>query len=194
MNLARCYMQGGPPRPQQVMGGLPPPPGMAFPMRPPPGMPPPGMPPPGMGARFPPPNDGLPGPPGAMPGPPRPGGGMAPPPPIAGSGSTPPLPGLPPPPPGGGEEPEAKRARLENFVLEPEDEFLERFPAASKVLAPPERCTHRSTCRVVTGKQVDACMDRWATFTAAGMVCLLAPCSALWARVTPCRPACLSLY
>ena len=84
--------------------GFPPPQGGAFPPRPPMMMPPP------PGAPRPPPPSGPPG-------------GGAPPPP---SGAA-----LPPPPPSGG-EPDAKRARTD-FVLQPEEEFLDAHPGQSKV-------------------------------------------------------------
>ena len=102
-----------------------PPPGFPFMGgMPPPGMPPPGMPPPRLMTPG-----GLPPPPGMPGGPPRPpmpgAPPMGPPPPGGPPGS------LPPPPPG---EPEAKRTRTD-FVLQPEEEFLDAHPGQSKVPA-----------------------------------------------------------
>jgi hypothetical protein len=70
-----------------------------------------------MGARGP-PMPGM-GPPGGLPGPPGMMGGH-----MGGGGR--------PAPPGGEEGPDAKRARLD-FVLQPEEEFLEQVPGPSKV-------------------------------------------------------------
>lgn len=128
----------GPPRPQMPLpppptlppplqrpppsNPLPPPPmmpprpfGGPPPMRPP--MPPMGMGGPPMGARGP-PMPGM-GPPGGLPGPPGMMGG-----PMGGGGR--------PAPAGGEEGPDAKRPRLD-FVLQPEEEFLEQVPGPSKV-------------------------------------------------------------
>lgn len=64
----------------------------------------------------------LPWGPGGMPRPPLPGA-----PPLPPGDSAPPLPGAPPPAPE--DEREAKRQRMEGgFVLEAEEEFLEKFP------------------------------------------------------------------
>lgn len=86
----------------------------------------------------------FPGPPmgGGMPGfgmPPPPGG--MPPPPMGMGGGMPPPPGMPPHMQAGGTRPggpladeaAAKRARLDTFVLQPEEEFLQEFSGASKV-------------------------------------------------------------
>ncbi|BDA49786.1 Splicing factor 3A subunit 1 [Coccomyxa sp. Obi] len=142
-----------PPPPRPAANPLPPPPVVRPPpqqmappqmMRPPPpampqyphqlpqptaaypyGMPPGGFPPPQAGAFPPRPPMMMPPPPGA-PRPPPPSGppGGAAPPPLSGAA-------LPPPPPSGG-EPEAKRARTD-FVLQPEEEFLDAHPGQSKV-------------------------------------------------------------
>lgn len=102
-------------------------------MRPPPAMPqyPHQMPQPGAYAYGPPPPGLFPPRPPMMMAPP---GAPRPPPPMGGPGGggppPPPSGGLPPPP--SGPEPEAKRARVD-FVLQPEEEFLEANPGPSKV-------------------------------------------------------------
>ena len=132
---------GGPGGVMRPGGPLPPPPTLPPMMRPPGGvLPPPPAgparqlpgsipPPPGAGMRPPPPPQfGMGGPPGGMRAP-MPGG--IPPPPAMGMMRPP---GGPPPgaAAAAADEPEAKRPRLE-FVLEAEEEFIEKFPGPSKV-------------------------------------------------------------
>ncbi|GAX76903.1 hypothetical protein CEUSTIGMA_g4349.t1 [Chlamydomonas eustigma] len=117
---------GLPPPPRPVL----PPPPMGMPRPPMPVIPPPvGMPPSMMGLP-PPPSMGMPRPPmpGILPRPPMPGG-MAP-----SMMGGPPLPSREAAPPVPEDEREAKRPRTDGaFVLEPEEEFLSKYPGPSKV-------------------------------------------------------------
>jgi splicing factor 3A subunit 1 len=150
---------GGPP--PMGMGMMPPPPMSAMGM----GRPPPGPPPMGMG--------GPPGPPPPLAMPPL-GGGMMPPPPMLPLAPPAPAP-RPPPQEQPEEQPEAKRARMEEGVMVGEEEFAEMNPGPQTItvnasisaetlsldVRPPPRCPparHKfhGLCVVVCQRLVDA--------------------------------------